>query len=116
MEQSLTLVPTINAIMQSPFWKNTAIVVLYDDSGGWYDHQMGSIVNPSAALNATDPSDGDQFNVPGVCGNGAPLGGIQGRCGYGPRLPLLVISPFCFNQSLIRTARPCPGGLWPTAS
>ena len=24
----------------------------------------------------------------------APLGGEQGRCGFGPRLPLLVISPF----------------------
>jgi len=23
-----------------------------------------------------------------------PLGGIEGRCGYGPRLPLIVISPF----------------------
>jgi phospholipase C len=26
-------------------------------------------------------------------GNGAPLGGVPGRCGYGPRQPLLVISP-----------------------
>jgi phospholipase C len=34
------------------------------------------------------------LNAPGKCGNGTPLGGIQGRCGYGPRLPLLVISPF----------------------
>ena len=30
----------------------------------------------------------------GVCGHGTPLGGIQDRCGYGPRLPLLVISPY----------------------
>jgi phospholipase C len=29
-----------------------------------------------------------------VCGHGTPLGGISGRCGYGPRLPLIVISPF----------------------
>jgi phospholipase C len=34
--------------MMSPFWRNTAIVVLYDDSDDWYDHQMPPIVNPSA--------------------------------------------------------------------
>src|SRR5207244_13443653 len=33
----------------------------------------------------------------GLCGNttaNPPLGGVNGRCGYGPRLPLLVISPW----------------------
>ena len=88
------LVPTINAIMRSPFWKSTAIIVMYDDSDGWYDHQMSPIVNSSAALNSASPGNGDQLNAPGKCGNGAPLEGIQGRCGYGPRQPLLVISPF----------------------
>ena len=94
LEQSLTLVPTINAIMASPFWKSTAIVILYDDSDGWYDHQMSPIVNPSAVLQAASATNSDQLNGSGVCGNGAPLGGIQGRCGYGQRQPLLVISPF----------------------
>ena len=93
MEQSLTLVPTINAIMKSPFWRNTAIVVMYDDSDGWYDHQMSPIVNPSA-VNTGVVNDSDQLNGPGVCGHGTPLAGIEGRCGYGPRLPLLVISPY----------------------
>jgi phospholipase C len=37
----------------------------------------------------------DALTGPNSCGTGAnPLGGIQGRCGYGPRLPLLVISPW----------------------
>ena len=95
MEQSLTLVPTINAIMRSPFWNETAIVILYDDSDGWYDHQMSPIVNPSAAI-STPPSTStsDELNGPGKCGNGTPLGGIQGRCGYGQRQPLLMVSPF----------------------
>jgi len=94
LEQSLTLVPTINAIMASPFWSSTAIVILYDDSDGWYDHQMSPIVNPSAVLQAASATNSDQLNGPGLCGNGSPLGGIQGRCGYGQRQPLLVISPF----------------------
>jgi phospholipase C len=88
------LVRTVNTIMQSPFWRDTAVVIMYDDSDGWYDHQMSPIVNPSAVLNMASPGDGDQLNAPGVCGHGTPLGGIQGRCGYGPRLPLLVVSPF----------------------
>src|SRR5262249_57286974 len=29
----------------------------------------------------------------GNCGTSAP-GSVQGKCGFGPRLPLLVISPF----------------------
>jgi phospholipase C len=90
------LVRTVNTIMQSPFWRNTAIVIMYDDSDGWYDHQMSPIVNSSAVAPASpsDASNSDQLNGPGKCGNGLPLGGIQGRCGYGPRLPLLVMSPF----------------------
>ena len=97
LEQAF-LVNTINAIQKSGFWKSTAIVVMYDDSDGWYDHQMSSIVNPSAVNNA-DAKNGDQLNGPGVCGAGNPLddgsgNDIQGRCGYGPRLPLIVISPF----------------------
>ena len=93
LEQSF-LVDTVNAVMRSPFWKSTAIVILYDDSDGWYDHQMSPIVNPSAVLQAASSSNSDELNAPGVCGNGTPLGGIEGRCAYGPRQPLLVISPY----------------------
>jgi phospholipase C len=82
------LVKTVNAIMASPFWKNTAIMITYDDSDGWYDHVMPPILNSSQ-----DPAL-DALNGTGVCGNGTPAGGFQDRCGYGPRLPLLVISPF----------------------
>jgi len=88
------LINTINSIMSSPFWKSTAIIVLYDDSDGWYDHQMSPIVNPSAVLQAASSSNSDELNGPGKCGNGVPLAAIEGRCGYGPRQPLLVISPF----------------------
>jgi phospholipase C len=82
------LVKTINAIQRSKYWRSTAIMITYDDSDGWYDHVMPPIINPSAnpAL--------DALNGPGVCGNGTPLGGHQVRCGYGQRLPLLVISPY----------------------
>jgi phospholipase C len=80
------VVNTINTIMTSKFWKSTAIIIAYDDSDGWYDHQMGPIVNPSATSE-------DGLTAEGKCGNGTPLNSIEGRCGYGPRQPLLVVSP-----------------------
>ena len=36
----------------------------------------------------------DALNGPGVCGHGTPLAGIADRCGYGQRLPFLLISPY----------------------
>jgi phospholipase C len=86
LDEQTFLVNTINAIMQSPFWSSTAIVIAYDDSDGWYDHQMGPIVTQSTS--------GDDFLTDvGACGDGTTAA-YQGRCGYGPRLPLLVISPY----------------------
>jgi phospholipase C len=86
IDEQTFLVNTINTIMQSPFWSSTAIVISYDDSDGWYDHVMGPIVNQSNTAN-------DFLNGSGSCGNGSAAM-FQGRCGYGPRLPLMVISPY----------------------
>src|SRR6516164_2275739 len=47
LDEQTFLVKTINQIEQSNFWKSTAIVVTYDDSDGWYDHQPPVIVNGS---------------------------------------------------------------------
>jgi phospholipase C len=51
----------INALMRSPYWKDTAIFVLWDDFGGFYDHVA--------------PPHYDEF-------------------GLGPRVPVLIISPW----------------------
>jgi phospholipase C len=83
LEQTF-LVETINRLQQRPEWKDMAIMIAYDDSDGWYDHVPGPIVNGSKT--------GDDA---AICTARSPrLGTYQGRCGYGPRLPLLVISPF----------------------
>jgi phospholipase C len=86
LDEQTFLVNTISAIMKSPFWKSTAIFINWDDSDGWYDHQMGPIVMPSAVSD-------DQLDGAGVCGTGANAV-TQGRCGYGPRIPILAISPY----------------------
>ena len=51
----------INAVMQGPDWKSTAIFMTWDDFGGFYDH--------------VPPPVKDQF-------------------GLGPRVPLIIISPY----------------------
>jgi phospholipase C len=90
-------VQVINALQNSEFWDSTAVIITYDDSDGWYDHVMPPIVNQS-----TTPA--DMLTATGACGNGTATalpGGApqnaphaQGRCGYGPRLPMLLISPW----------------------
>jgi phospholipase C len=86
------------------------VIIAYDDSDGWYDHQMPPVVNPSS-------SSADALNGPGVCNKGlqqgsatpsTPLDGsfggpVQGRCGYGTRLPLLVVSPFAKSNHVDHT-------------
>ncbi len=93
LDEQHFLVDELNKLQQSPEWKSTAVVIAYDDSDGWYDHQPSPIVNAS---HYTD----DALNAPAVCqstpagGTASTLDGYQDRCGYGPRLPLLVISPY----------------------
>ena len=55
------LVRKLNAIMSGPDWKNTLVIVTWDEWGGYYDH----VAPPTRA------------------------GGT-----YGPRVPLLLISPY----------------------
>ena len=94
LDEQQFVVNVINFLQkESGDWEHTAVVIAYDDSDGWYDHQMGPIVNQSSIA-------ADSLLGPGSCGNGATaLPGpntphAQGRCGYGPRLPMLVISPW----------------------
>jgi phospholipase C len=87
LDEQTFLVQTINRIEQLPDWKSTAVVVAYDDSDGWYDHAYGGVLSGS-----NDPVY-DGLTGPGMCGL-ASAGSYPDRCGPGPRVPLLVISPF----------------------
>ena len=95
LDEQTFIVRILNLLQRQPSWSSTAVVILYDDSDGWYDHQMSPIVNQS-----TGPA--DALTGPGLCGtatnalpgfNPANLHAL-GRCGYGPRLPLVVVSPW----------------------
>jgi len=58
----------VNAIGNSQYWANTAIIITWDDWGGWYDHVAPKVVND----------------------------GISWGSGYvyGFRVPLIVVSPY----------------------
>jgi phospholipase C len=99
LDEQTFVVNIVNALQKSPEWSSTVVILAYDDSDGWYDH-VSMVINPSATAQDKFTAVGNCTPIPGT--NGAlstPLPGIngqpvQGRCGYGPRQPLLVISPF----------------------
>jgi phospholipase C len=105
LDEQTFLVETINRLMLSPQWEHTAILVLYDDSDGWYDHQMGPIVLQSNARNPVSGLPDDGLLGAGATANcGTPAGGrFNGRCGYGPRQPFLVISPWARRNHVDHT-------------
>jgi phospholipase C len=119
LDEQAFVVHAINFLQQRPEWAHTLVIIAYDDSDGWYDHQMSPIVNPSrlkpdsssniVSNGVTVEGEGDMLNGPGVCDMGVQQGrpvpatalpgfdgkpNAQGRCGYGPRLPFLIISPY----------------------
>ena len=95
LDEQTFVVQVINFLQKQKDWDSTAVVIAYDDSDGWYDHALGQLVNHSTTT-------ADALSGPGACGDGSSaLPGInpstlhaQGRCGFGPRMPLLVISPW----------------------
>ncbi len=58
----------VNAIGNSAYWANTAIIIAWDDWGGWYDHVAPKVIN-----------DGTSWGSGYV---------------YGFRVPLIVVSPY----------------------
>jgi phospholipase C len=102
LDEQAAIVKLVNFLEQQPDWKNTAIIITWDDSDGWYDHAFGKTTNPSFDSRA------DQLDGSGKCGSGTPLPGISGqpvngRCGPGTRIPFMVISPWAKVNSVAHT-------------
>ena len=109
------MVDLINALQKSPFWGSTAVIISYDDTDGWYDHVTGPVINQSAfntgtangntngndsyipvlpMSTSTAPASPGAITTSGICGTPASGAAAPPRCGYGLRLPYLVISPW----------------------
>jgi phospholipase C len=111
LDEQQFVVKVVNFLQQQPDWKNTAVVIAYDDSDGWYDHQAPTILNSSfdttlAITASNSPSKpvfqgADQLTAAGQCTGpnakqpaGVNGGVVNGRCGPGTRTPFIVISPW----------------------
>jgi phospholipase C len=85
----------INALMQSPSWKDSVFILSWDEGGGFYDHVPPQ---PSVAPDDSPPSDlfaGD------ICD-----GSTGPTCGFaytGYRVPMMVISPFAKKNYVSHT-------------
>jgi phospholipase C len=102
LDEQAFVTKVVNFLQQQPDWNNTAVIVAWDDSDGWYDH---AYVAPTSA----SFSSADQLNGNGICGTGtAPAGlngkPVNGRCGPGTRIPFLVISPYAKKNFVDHTA------------
>ena len=105
-DEQAFVVNEINALEKTPDWSSTAVIVNYDDSDGWYDHVYSGVTNPSASVadNLTSTKLPKGSGTSGLCGTESatsqPLAGEQGRCGFGPRQPFLVISPWARTNAV----------------
>jgi phospholipase C len=96
LDEQAFIAEKFDELEHSGQWESTAVVVAYDDSDGWYDHVMSPVITPSK-------SPADFLNGAGVCGNVKDESLPDDRCGYGPRLPLLVISPYAKQNYIDNT-------------
>ncbi len=69
----------VNAVIQGPAWHKTALILTYDEHGGYYDH-----VPPPAAI---PPDSIGPTLVPGE-------NGFDGFARYGFRVPFALVSPW----------------------
>jgi len=101
IDEQYFLVSVINFLQHHHAWADTAVIVAYDDSDGWYDHAYAT---PTSSSYST----ADQLNGSGICGTGTQANGVNGlpvngRCGPGMRLPFLVISPYAKRNYVSHT-------------
>jgi phospholipase C len=92
----------VGRLQASDYWKNTALVIAFDETGGWWDHvappdQGGVFAN---WVNGQPNLSGCQYpGIPGVA---------CGEAGFGPRMPVLVVSRFArqgfVDHDLLNTA------------
>ncbi|HTA53646.1 MAG TPA: alkaline phosphatase family protein [Candidatus Acidoferrales bacterium] len=79
------LAQVINAIAKSKYWKDSVIIVTWDDSGGFYDHLAPPGFGQTCPQDKTGPEEGYP-------------------CGDGVRLPAMVISPFSQTGVVVHDA------------
>ncbi|QQC67577.1 phospholipase C [Paraburkholderia ginsengisoli] len=107
IDEQAFVTKVINFLQQQPDWKNTAVIIAYDDSDGWYDHRYKAPTSSSFDSTTAQSAGGktvagsDNLSGPGQCTaagavqpQGVNGGAVNGRCGPGTRTPFIVVSPW----------------------
>jgi phospholipase C len=95
LDEQAFVTKVLNFLQQQPDWKNTAVIITYDDSDGWYDHRFATPTSASFDATADQLTGAGQCSAAGVTQPMGVNGGtVNGRCGPGTRVPFLVISPW----------------------
>jgi phospholipase C len=97
LDEQTFVTEVVNFLEQQPDWQDTAVLVVYDDSDGWYDHQFAKVGNGSFNANVDKVSGAGACGTKGTtaqAGGVAGKGAVDGRCGPGARQPFIVISPW----------------------
>ena len=80
------IVDVLRMLLSNPaVWEKTALIVIYDENGGFFDHVIPPTPPPGTPGEFVTAPDIDL--VPGS-------GGIRGPIGLGFRVPCFVVSPF----------------------
>jgi len=101
LDEQAGTVTLINFLQQQSGWKDTAVIVAFDESGGWWDHvappDLGGVF--ASYVNGQPNLPGCQYPV-----SGQPCGEAR----FWPRMPVLVISRFAkagyVDHTLMNTA------------
>jgi phospholipase C len=107
IDEQAFVTKVINFLQQQPDWKNTAVIIAYDDSDGWYDHRFKAPTSASFDSTTAQSAGGktvagsDNLSGVGQCTaagavqpQGVNGGAVNGRCGPGTRTPFIVVSPW----------------------
>ncbi len=91
-------VELINFLQKQPEWRDTAVIITYDDSDGWYDHavrcadQTPPTMRPP--IRSTVPVCAASVRNKQPAPKGLNSQPVNGRCGPGTRVPFIVVSPY----------------------
>jgi phospholipase C len=94
LDEQTWLASTINRLEALPTWRSTAVIINYDDSDGWYDQVMSPIITQSQTPLDTLSGAGQCGDTPSKVPTTSAGLEEEARCGMGPRLPFMVISPY----------------------
>ena len=92
----------LTPFLQSPIYKDSALIITYDEAGGLYDH-----VSPQPAAAPQDDPNPIDLESGDICTNSGQVLGT-GTCTFGwtgYRVPLIVISPFTKKNYVSHTTR-----------